>query len=134
MTSRANAPFPVGEVLVTPAYALPCTHVLHCVGPAAEYPDHEQPVALTACYTNLLDAAAAHDMRSIAFCCISTGVFGYPAESAARVALSAVKKWLLDHAEEDHSLERIVFNVFTSNDHTIYSTLGPVILSSENEN
>ena len=76
-----------GTATITPGFCLPCECVLHTVGPIAEHKGHEQPEALASCYTSCLDLAAEHDLASVAFCCISTGVFGYPQVPAARVAI-----------------------------------------------
>jgi O-acetyl-ADP-ribose deacetylase (regulator of RNase III) len=120
--------FPVGRALLTPGYALPAEHVLHCVGPCASYHGQEQPKELARCYTSCLETACAAGITSVAFCCISTGVFGYPAEPAARVALSTVKNWIA--CNTNNSMKTIVFNVFTDNDFEIYSRIGPQIFIS----
>lgn len=128
MSARGNEPYPVGVAYLSKAYALPSRYVLHCVGPAARYPGHEQPLELRACYESCLDSAqAAGDIHSIAFCCISTGVFGYPNEAACEVALRCVIEWLDNHPIGNR-IEHIVFNVFLEKDWEIYHRLGAQIL------
>jgi O-acetyl-ADP-ribose deacetylase (regulator of RNase III) len=124
MNSRAGEPFPVGIAYLTIGYALPSKYVLHCVGPAAQYRGHEQPEELRACYHSCLSTSQSHgDIHSIAFCCISTGVFGYPAPEACEVAFKSVMEWLENNAETN-KIEHIVFNVFTERDWEIYQSLG----------
>ena len=107
--SRAARPLPRAEKgcellrpgttpLVTPGHHLPCNHVLHVTGPCVPggqgTPTAEHTRQLQNCYRLCLDAAKEHDMKSIAFCCISTGLFGYPQDLAAATALSTVHEWL----------------------------------------
>jgi O-acetyl-ADP-ribose deacetylase (regulator of RNase III) len=77
-----------GQTKITDAYRLPCKKVLHTVGPIGE-----QPELLSSCYRTVLDLAVANELRSICFCCISTGIFGYPNEQAAEIALTTVRQW-----------------------------------------
>ncbi|WP_343688931.1 protein-ADP-ribose hydrolase [Chitinophaga sp.] len=112
---------PTGQVMITPGYFLPARYVLHTVGPIV---GHRQPTPLqeqqlATCYTNCLEMAAAHgDIESIAFCCISTGVFGYPPELAAKVAVNTVQDWLITHP---HSrVQKVIFNVFSDADYLVY--------------
>lgn len=111
---------PSGQAKITPAYNLPARYVIHTVGPIAQgrpSPNHAQELA--SCYTACLDIAAAHRLRSIAFCCISTGVFGYPAHEAATIAVATVNAWLMN-ARADLT---VVFNVFSAQDECIYRDL-----------
>lgn len=89
-------PEPTGSAQLTEAYHLPATHVVHTVGPivADHQPTAEQAALLASCYQASLEVARRAGDRSIAFCSISTGVFGYPILDAARVALSAIDGWL----------------------------------------
>jgi O-acetyl-ADP-ribose deacetylase (regulator of RNase III) len=80
---------PAGSTVVTPAFALPCKHVLHTVGPQGV-----KPTVLRSAYRSALDACVANGVRSVALCCLSTGIFGYPSQLAAPVALRAVREWL----------------------------------------
>ncbi|MBR1878837.1 MAG: macro domain-containing protein, partial [Paludibacteraceae bacterium] len=81
-------------------------------------PSAEQEKQLSDCYRNCLDAAAGHDCRSIAFCCISTGVFGYPQALAAEVAVRTVKEWM--KANQQLS---VVFCIFKDYDTQLYRNL-----------
>ena len=108
-------PCPVGECRVTPGFKLPCKFILHAVGPCGE-----DPIKLQSCYTNCLDTMLNLNMKSIAFCCISTGAYGYPPVSAAHIALSTTRQWL----ESNHSsISRVVFCVFEDSDLKIYQDL-----------
>ena len=77
----------LGDVKITKGYNLPARHIIHTVGPVGE-----QPAALSSCYRRALELLLENGLRSICFCCISTGIYGYPNRKAARVALSTV--WL----------------------------------------
>jgi O-acetyl-ADP-ribose deacetylase (regulator of RNase III) len=86
-----RGPLPPGEAVITRAGRLPCRHVIHTVGPVWQGGDSGEAQTLARCYTNSLAVAAAEGLSSIAFPSISTGVFGYPVEQAAAVALTAVR-------------------------------------------
>jgi O-acetyl-ADP-ribose deacetylase (regulator of RNase III) len=112
---------PTGQAKITPGYFLPAKYVLHTVGPivAHRQPTPVQEQQLASCYTNCLEVAAANgDIESIAFCCISTGVFGYPAELAAKVAIHTVHDWLATHPRS--TVQKVIFNVFSDADYQIY--------------
>lgn len=116
---------PTGQAKVTRAYNLPCTYVIHTVGPIHDSgspqpsPLHEEQLA--ASYSSCLDLAAnLSNIRSIAFCCISTGVFGFPQELAARIALGSVEEWL---KKREGELDLVVFNVFQDSDLGFYERL-----------
>lgn len=112
---------PTGQAKVTSAFNLPSKYIVHTVGPIANgrpTPQHESQLA--SCYESCLDAAAEHSMESLAFCCISTGVFGFPQESAAKIAVDAVRRWLAEHPSTGIT---IVFNVFGEKDEAIYKKL-----------
>lgn len=106
---------PTGTAKITRGYHLPARYVLHTVGPIVDGPPspaHER--LLAAAYHSCLDTAARVDsVRTLAFCAISTGVFGYPKESAARCALRAVGDWLAEHPGR---FDRVVFTVFGDDD------------------
>ena len=109
---------PTGQAKITPAYNLPSKHVIHTVGPIANgRPTDLHREQLAACYTSCLDLAAANDVRSIAFCCISTGVFGFPQAEAADIAVRTVRGWLDSHLDARMST---VFNVFGETDEKLY--------------
>lgn len=111
---------PTGMAKITPAYNLPCKRVIHTVGSIANgNPTNLHRAQLASCYTNCLGLAASEDLASIAFCCISTGVFGFPQREAAQIAVRTVKEWLGSHGSE----MRVVFNVFSKTDERIYQEL-----------
>ena len=108
---------PTGQAKLTPAYNLPCKYVVHTVGPIVEGRLTEEHCRLLAsCYRSCLEAAEAARCGSIAFCCISTGVFGFPKEEAAEIALRTVRDWKSAKGSDI----RVVFNVFTEEDLAIY--------------
>ena len=114
---------PTAQAKITRAYNLPAQHVIHTVGPIANgKPTAEHRAQLAQCYRSCLDCAAAHKLQSIAFCCISTGVFGFPQEEAAGIAVRAVRAWLAAHPGAGMT---VVFNVFSAEDEGFYrSQLG----------
>lgn len=112
---------PTAQAKVTDAYNLPARRVIHTVGPiAAGRPSQRHRRELAQCYTACLDAAAGEGLGSIAFCCISTGVFSFPQEEAARIAVRTVRAWLDAHPQADI---RVIFNVFLDEDAAIYRRL-----------
>lgn len=110
-----------GRAKLTEAYNLPATYVLHTVGPVVT--DHKvSPMKrdlLKKCYTSCLELAEKKGIKRIAFCSISTGVFGYPKQEAAEAAIEAVKEYL--RANETHI--EVVFNVFDDESYRIYENL-----------
>ena len=108
-----------GDAFITQGYNLPARHVIHTVGPIIPdgVPTKEQEEQLAQCYRSCLDLAEQNGLESIAFCCISTGVFHFPNELAARIAIETVKSY------PRHSLKTIVFNVFLDKDRNIYQQL-----------
>ncbi len=111
---------PTGQAKVTPAYNLPSKRIIHTVGPIANgNPTDEHRAQLASCYESCLDAAAAEGLSSIAFCCISTGVFGFPQREAAEIAVRTVRDWLDAHGSDI----TVVFNVFGEKDEQIYREL-----------
>lgn len=112
---------PTAQAKITPAYNLPAKHIIHTVGPIASgHPTDLHRKQLAQCYTACLDAAEAAGCLSIAFCCISTGVFGFPQKEAAQIAVQTVKEWLNAHPA---SSMIVVFNVFGETDEAIYREL-----------
>ena len=87
-----------GEARITSAYDLPAKHVIHAVGPVWRGGDQDESQLLANCYHNALSLAAEHGARSIAFPAISTGVYGYPPEAAARTTIAAIAHSLGRHA------------------------------------
>lgn len=114
---RAEA---VGTAKITSAFNLPCRYVLHTVGPVVRgcvtQKDSEQ---LAACYRACLDLAQRRQLRSVAFCCISTGEFHFPNELAARIAIQTV----CGHSAVRQNRIRVIFNVFKEQDEAIYRRL-----------
>eukprot|EP01097_Dermamoeba_algensis_P009730 TRINITY_DN6979_c0_g1_i1.p1 TRINITY_DN6979_c0_g1~~TRINITY_DN6979_c0_g1_i1.p1 ORF type:complete len:652 (+),score=123.43 TRINITY_DN6979_c0_g1_i1:78-2033(+) len=114
-----------GVAKVTRAYNLPSQYVLHTVGPiiANRQPTTEQQEDLARCYTSCLDLAAQiPQIESLAFCCISTGQFAFPARLATTIAFRTVMKWLDSHSTQSSrgGLKHIIFNVFSSEDEAHY--------------
>eukprot|EP01001_Neometanema_parovale_P008617 NODE_4885_length_1005_cov_127.723356_g4678_i0.p1 GENE.NODE_4885_length_1005_cov_127.723356_g4678_i0~~NODE_4885_length_1005_cov_127.723356_g4678_i0.p1 ORF type:complete len:281 (+),score=28.07 NODE_4885_length_1005_cov_127.723356_g4678_i0:81-923(+) len=120
-------PEQTGICKLTPGFCLPCKYVLHTVGPIIrkrEPVTEEATQLLQSCYVECLNSARDAGARSVAFCCISTGVFGYPQEPAAEVALATVRDWLAD-AGNANAMDFVVFNVFLDKDLDIYTQLMP---------
>ena len=111
---------PTGQAKLTPGYNLPARHVLHTVGPvvrgALTQAHREQ---LASCYRSCLALADANGIESVAFCCISTGVYHFPQEQAAQIAVHTV----LEELEHTPRVERVIFNVFEERDYDIYRRL-----------
>ena len=110
---------PTGTAKITRGYYLPCRFVLHTVGPIVpdRRPTADHEAALVSCYEACLDLAAVAGVRSLAFCAISTGVFGYPKADAARVATRTVRSWL---ERNPQALELVSFDVFSGDDEEAY--------------
>src|SRR3989442_12124867 len=100
---------PTGEARITQGYRLPAKHVIHTVGPVWSGGKRREPELLRGCYCNSLRLAAQHGLRSIAFPSISTGVYRYPIEHAARVAVETVRLEL----EQPTSIELVRFGCFS---------------------
>lgn len=115
-------PEPTAQAKTTPAYNLPARWIIHTVGPiAGGMPLARHREELARCYRACLDAATGLDgCRTIAFCCISTGVFGFPHREAAEIAVRTVRAWLDAHSDADL---RVVFNTFLEEDDAIYREL-----------
>lgn len=107
---------PTGRAKITPAYNLPCQYVLHTVGPIIyDRVTPEDEALLTSCYRSCLELAGERGVKSVAFCCISTGEFRFPHELAARIAVDTVRKYRGDI--------EVIFNVFKDTDYKIYADL-----------
>ena len=112
---------PTAVPMLTDAYNLPAKKVIHIVGPIVEgrlTAEHERQLA--DCYRNTLDLCSEHGLKSVAFCCISTGVFMFPNQRAAEIAVSTVQSWLREHPKR---MDRVIFNVFKDTDRHIYEQL-----------
>ena len=104
--------------MLTDAYNLPAKKIVHIVGPIVDgelTERHERDLA--DCYRNTLDLCAENGLRSVAFCCISTGVFRFPKERACEIAVQTVTSWLDAHAER---IDRVIFTVFSDGGRAIY--------------
>lgn len=112
-----------GRAKITDGYNLPARYVLHTVGPIVRdgEPTPRQEQQLADCYRSCLALADAHDLQSIAFCCISTGEFGFPQRRAAEIAVSTVRAYL--DATSTTGINSVIFNVFKDEDLSIYRNL-----------
>lgn len=109
---------PTGKAKITPAYNLPCKYVIHTVGPIVQGRLTEKHrMLLKSCYESCLELAVLNRIKSIAFCCISTGVFGFPQDKAAEIAVQTVREFLKNHDIE------VIFNVFKDADYELYRQL-----------
>ena len=109
---------PTAVPLLTEGYNLPAKKVIHIVGPVVECGlTEELEQKLSECYRNVLDLCAENRLKSVAFCCISTGVFRFPGKRAAIIAVRTVKAWLKEHPD---AMERVIFNVFKNEDKRYY--------------
>ena len=111
---------PTGQAKITPAFNLPSKFVIHTVGPIIpthRAPDTAEKNLLASCYESCLNLAAKNNLKSIAFCCISTGEFHFPNQTAAEIAVATVKKFL-----QKNNLV-VVFNVFKDLDLNIYKKM-----------
>ena len=97
-----------GEAKITGGYNLPAKHVIHTVGPIYSG-SASDPVDLRNCYWNSLEVAKANDLHSVAFPAISTGVYGYPKEEAAKIAQSTVDEWLEKHPDYEMDVTLVTF-------------------------
>ena len=112
---------PTSIPMLTDGYNLPAKKVVHIVGPIVTGALTEKDEkALADCYTNTLDLCMREGLKSLAFCCISTGVFHFPNEEAAEIAVNTVRGWQETHG---NAMERIIFNVFKDEDKKYYETL-----------
>ncbi|MGN6137324.1 MAG: O-acetyl-ADP-ribose deacetylase [Ralstonia sp.] len=102
-----------GEAKLTPGFRLPARYVIHTVGPIWRGGQQDEAGLLAACYRNSLELARRHDVRSIAFPCISTGVYGFPPQLAAPIAVRAARK-------HGTGLDVITFCCFSSTDLALY--------------
>ena len=98
---------------------MPAKHVIHTVGPTTE-----SPAALASCYRTVLAEAKKHKLRTVAFCCVSTGIYGFPLVHAAKIALATAREWL--ETDDNASLvDRLVFCVFLDIELQVYERLMP---------
>lgn len=113
---------PTAVPMISPAFNLPSKYIVHVVGPiVSPYLTQTHKDQLAECYRASLDLAAENGCENIAFCCISTGVFMFPPQKAAEIAVATVRKWLDEHP--DSCMKKVIFNVFKDSDLTIYEKL-----------
>lgn len=109
---------PTGKAKITPAYNLPCDYVIHTVGPIVQGQLMDEHCRLLeSSYRSCLELAVQNGIDSIAFCCISTGVFGFPQKEAAKIAVRTVRDF-----RKAHTI-KVIFNVFREDDYEIYKEL-----------
>ena len=127
---RPGVRCPTGEARITPGFRLPAKFVIHTVGPVYRDGQHGEPEKLADCYRNSLALAAENGCMSVAFPCISTGVYGYPIEDATRIAVREVREFLA-HSRGDTSGGAtsplpdmdVVFCCFSQRDAAVYAAL-----------
>ena len=101
---RPGVRCPTGEARITPGFRLPARYVVHTVGPVWHGGDHGEPERLASCYRNSLALAVENGVRSIAFPAISCGIYGYPVDQAAAIAVREVRRFQASHKEPDKVL------------------------------
>ena len=110
-----------GNAKITRAYNLPSRYVLHTVGPVVPKGTtltEQQKKELASCYISCLELASEiKNIKTIAFCAISTGVFGFPKSEAAHIAVNTINQWITAHPNH---FEKIIFNVFSDGDYKEY--------------
>ena len=145
---RPGVRCPTGEARITPGFRLPAKFVIHTVGPVYRDGLHGEPEKLAACYRNSLALAAENGCKSIAFPCISTGIYGYPIEDAAKIAVREVKAFLAAKNAKDAEWEgacphapngrartpaapqmEVIFCCFSERDKRMYESINEITLS-----
>ena len=135
---RPGVRCPTGEARITPGFKLPAKFVIHTVGPVYRDGFHGEPEKLAACYRNSLALAAENGCKSIAFPCISTGIYGYPIEGAAKIAVREVEDFLTQRRRDAECAEtvqngrartlaapqmEVIFCCFSAHDATVYERI-----------
>lgn len=119
-TILANTKLPTSAAIITSGYNLLSKYVIHTVGPIYQKELHQQcSNQLAMCYTNCLQLADKNKLSTIVFCCISTGLYGFPANAAAEIAINSTKKYL----QQTKSLIDVIFCTYSQNDFDIYQNL-----------
>ena len=121
VASRALAPCPAGDAVITPGFRLRARHVIHAVGPVWSGGGRGEEQVLASCYTRSVELAGAAGLASIAFPCISTGVFGFPRDRAPAIAIDAVTSSAVGWP----SIEHVVFCCHSEADAALYRALLP---------
>lgn len=117
---KQGYPEPTGQAKITPAFNLPAKHIIHTVGPIVQHRLTKQNEEdLASCYRSILKLADENGLSSVAFCCISTGVFMFPNERAAEIAVKTVKEYL----DATGSGIKVIFNMFKDIDYLFYKNL-----------
>ncbi len=108
---------PTGKAKITPAFNLPCNYVIHTVGPIVDGTlTNKHKDLLKSCYLECLKLANENNIDSIAFCCISTGMFMFPNDIACEIAINTVK----EYKKDNNSNMKVIFNVFKDEDERLY--------------
>ena len=115
---RPGVRCPTGEARITPGFKLPAKHVIHTVGPVYRDGRQGEPEKLAACYRNALALAVENGCKTLAFPSISTGVYGYPINDAAQIAVREVTDFLVRHPEIE-----VTFCCFSDRDRSVYERL-----------
>jgi O-acetyl-ADP-ribose deacetylase (regulator of RNase III) len=108
-----------GQAKITKGYRLPARHVIHTVGPVWQGGEKGEPELLASCYRNSLQLAVAHDLKTVAFPAISTGIYGFPMDRASRIAVRVVTEFLVEHATP----EKVTFVCFSADAAQTYRTV-----------
>lgn len=112
-----NYNLPTGEAFITKGYNLPSKYVIHTVGPIIQFRvTQKEEKELSDCYINSLKLAIEKGIKTVAFPCISTGVFRFPKDKACEIAIKSVKEFV----KENKTIEKVIFNVFSDEDYNIY--------------
>jgi len=111
---------PTGVAKITKAYNLPSKYIIHVTGPRKTKEGKLDWSKLAESYVSCLKLAKQYKIREIAFCCVSTGLFGFPKRESAELAIQTILEWI---SKEEHNLDSIIFDVFTYEDHSIYQEL-----------
>lgn len=111
---------PTGVAKITLGYDLPATYIIHVTGPKKIAGTAFDWTVFSKCYINVLELAKKHDIKEIAFCCLSTGLYGYPQQESAIIAVNTVTNWITN---TKYKFDKIIFNVFTDTDFVIYKSI-----------
>lgn len=109
-----------GDAKITKGYNLPAKHVIHTVGPVWHGGEKGEPELLASCYRRSMEVAVENGVKTIAFPCISTGVYRFPKDQACKIAVSTVRSFLA----ENPAIEKVVFCCFSSEDAALYKNAG----------
>ena len=111
-----------GDAKISPAFKLPCQYVIHTVGPVWHGGHDNEAALLASCYQKSLELATQNDVTSIAFPAISTGVYGYPLDKAAKIAIDTVQNYVLNALKQatNFSIREVIFCCFSASDAAVY--------------